>query len=182
MAKKQVRVREIYSELRPYEIMILLNPELLQSAVQKKLSEITSLIKEAGGRITEEDFWGKRELAYKIKGNKEGIYMVYNAEVPQTFLKEFNEALRIEKDVLRHLVVSIPKDYVYTRYDLETPSEAPKEKSRRHQVKKNVSIKHNAPVSSDEKKIEKEDKNNGEEPKRLDEKLDSILDGGDLNL
>lgn len=170
MAKKVTTERVIESEIRAYEIMILLTPDLLESAVNKKLKEITSAITNAGGKITEEDFWGKRDLAYRMKGFSEGIYMVYNVEMPQSFVKELTEQLRIEKDVLRSMIMSIPGDYTYTKYDLEVPAENTNSQDREEKKKR-----------AEEKK-KQEAKKSAAEKKDLDKKLESILEDDALKL
>ena len=145
MAKKATATkREVETVINPYEIMLILNPELRESEIKKKLKEITEMIVKEGGKITNEDFWGKKDLAYRIKKHWEGIYMVYNLEPPNTFLNELKNYFRIEKDILRSIILTLPSDYTYTKYDLEAAAE--EEKKEKRSFKKNVSIKHNAPV------------------------------------
>lgn len=182
MAKKAAVKREIESELRKYELMLMLSPELRESEVKKKLKEIEEMAKGAGGKIVSEDFWGKRKLAYRIKKHNEAVYMVYNMELPNVFIKELKAHLRIEKEVIRSMLISLSEDYVYTKYDLDAEPEREKPKSsRRPALKKNVSIKHS---SADKPKEEAKDKDKGKaaNEKELDQKLDQIIGGDDLNL
>ncbi len=141
-----------------YELMLILSPELRESEVKKKLKELVEMVEKAGGRVTEEDFWGRRKLAYPIKKNKEGIYTIYNLELPASLIDELKEHLRIEKDILRSMLLSLPAGYVYTKYDLET-AEKSKERPEKPKKsvsdgKKNISIKHNAPIVPPKKKEE----------------------------
>lgn len=182
MAKKEAFERHIPNELRKYELMLIMSPELLESALNKKLKEIKSQIETVGGEIMVEDVWGKQDLAYRIKGFDEGIYVVYHFTLPQTELAEFRQFLRLEKEVVRSLVISIPDGLEYTKYDMTTPEEAPEKKKG---PRKNVSIKHNAPVTpSKSDDSDKANKKEGKAPdaEKLDKKLDSILEGEDLNL
>jgi len=151
MVKKTVAKREVEVSINPYELMLILNPELRESEVKKKLKEIVEVIEKAGGKITHEDFWDKKTLAYRIQKHYEGIYMVYNIELPNNFLNELKGHLRIEKKVLRSMILSLPADYTYTKYDLEAPEEKPK---KREYGKKNISIKHTPPVAPAKPKIE----------------------------
>jgi len=161
MAKKATATkREVETVINPYEIMLILNPELRESEIKKKLKEITGVIEKAGGKITHEDFWDKKDLAYKIKKHWEGIYMVYNLELPNTFLNELKNHLRIEKDILRSMLLALPSDYTYTKYELEVEEEPKKEF-----MKKKVIIKKVEPVTpikkKEEVKSEKEEKEVG---------------------
>ena len=184
MAKKIVAKREIVVTINKYELMIILNPELRESDIKKKLKEITDMIEKADGKITHEDFWGKRDFAYRIKGNGQGHYMVYNMELPNVFLAELKEHLRIEKEVIRSIILKLPEDHVYTSYDLDAPVEKPKPSPSHHQSKRNVSIKHNPPVAKKEEKVKEEPKKETKDvdEKELDKKLDEVIGGEDLKL
>lgn len=199
MAKKTVTKREVEVSINPYELMLILNPELRESEIKKKLKEITGMIEKGGGKITNEDFWDKKNLAYRVKKHWEGIYMVYNIELPNNFLNELRNYLRIEKEVLRSMFLKLPADYTYTKYDLEAVAE--EEKKEKRSFKKNVSIKHNAPIiapkpapaKTEESKTEEKKEDTKEEKvvkkeikdvdeAELDKKLDEIIGGEDLNL
>ncbi|MBU1018249.1 30S ribosomal protein S6 [Patescibacteria group bacterium] len=192
-----------------YELMLILNPDLRESEVKKKLKELVEMIEKAGGRVTEEDFWGRRKLTYRLKKYNEGIYMVYNLELPNVFLKEFKEHLRIEKEVVRSMILKLPAGHTYTKYDLDKPIEESerKEKTKRYPSRnENISIKHNSTIiapkkkaeevkeampTEEPKKKEKTAKDKKAEPKKeekeideseLDKKLDAIIGGEDFNL
>ena len=173
------------SDVSLYELMLILNPELRESEVNKKLGEFEEMIGKNGGKITQRDLWGKRPLAYRIKKKNEGVYMVYNLELPGSFLKELKEALRIDKEVVRSLVIHLPKGHVFTKFDLTYVREEPKKKE--FFVKKsmgsmgNVSVKHSGP-SAMPKQEKSEDKGKEANAVDLDKKLDAIIGGSDLKL
>lgn len=162
-----------------YELMLILNPDLRESEVKKKLKEIVDAVEKGNGKVVHEDFWGKKPMAYRLKKKDEGIYMIYNLELPSEFLAELRHMLRIEKEVLRSLIIKLPKGYTYTKYDLEAAAD--EEKKERRSIKKNISIKHNAPVVTPVKKVKKEETKEVDES-ALDKKLDEIIGGEDLNL
>ncbi len=202
MAKKVAKKREVVSVPKKYELMLILSPDLRESEVKKKLKELEGMMEKAGGKILEEDLWGKKKLAYRIQKHNEGIYMVYNLELPNTFIKELKDHFRIEKEVMRSMLISIPEDYVYTRYDIEgmADKEAPKKTK-----KKILKPKKEEKVTEEPKEEVKKEEVASEEPKKdeakeapakevkkedpkddadseLDKKLDALLDGDDLKL
>jgi len=190
MAKKTAVKREIISVHKKYELMLILNPDLRESEISKKLKELVGIMEKAGGKILEEDIWGKKKFAYKIKKYHDGYYVVYNLELPSVFMKELRELLRIEKEVLRSMIISVPDDYVYIRYNLEGMAEdskkakgtgAQKTKAEpKKEVEKVKSTEAEKPVSEDEDAPKKEPKKSEEPKSDLDKKLDAILDGDDL--
>ncbi|RHA44494.1 30S ribosomal protein S6, partial [Cellulomonas rhizosphaerae] len=62
--------------LRPYEIMIILDPEIEERTVAPSLDKYLSVITTDGGSVDKVDIWGRRRLAYDIKKKSEGIYAV----------------------------------------------------------------------------------------------------------
>jgi small subunit ribosomal protein S6 len=100
--------------MEKYEIMLVINPELDKTAATKELNEILSLINNNKDfKITD---LGKKELAYTInKNSKEfthGLYLLLNfdSETPVDF-NEFNRLSLLDKNVLRHLIINLTKDY-----------------------------------------------------------------------
>jgi small subunit ribosomal protein S6 len=180
---KSAKTPSVVSEARHYELMLILRPNLRESEVKKKLKELTDMVDHAGGKVLVEDLWGKRELTYRIKGQDEGIYAVYNFEMPSDLVKEFKEHLRIEKEVLRSLFVNVPEGYKYTKYDWEAAKERPvlkREKKTGGSPRQNPVA--SAPRRKDE--VKTEDKKKGQEANEaeLDKKLDEIIGGDDLKL
>lgn len=189
MAKKATATkRKVETEVKLYELMLILDPNLRESEIKKKLKDTEDMVEKAGGKVVHQDFWGKRPMAYCLKGHREGVYVVYNLELPNSYIKELREHLRIEKELLRSMILSLPEGHVYTKYDLDKAKEraAPKRtENRRSSDRKNVSIKHSTPTvgaKAEEKKEEDKEKGKEVDEKALDEKLDKILEGDDLNL
>lgn len=187
MAKKTTTARVVENTLNMYEIMLILNPGLRETELKKKLKEIEDTMTKSGGKITNEDLWGKKAMAYRIKKQTEGIYMVYNAELPSSFLPELKQNLRIDKELLRSMIIKLPAGYTYTKFEL-IAEDKPKRERERESLKKNISIKHNSPIihtkKREEKPSESSESKQTESGKKLelDKKLDEILGGGDLKL
>ena len=64
--------------MRAYELMVILNPEVEDRAVEPSLSKFLEIVTNAGGTIDNLDIWGRRRLAYEIQKKSEGIYAVVN--------------------------------------------------------------------------------------------------------
>ncbi|MCL2803686.1 MAG: 30S ribosomal protein S6 [Micrococcales bacterium] len=87
--------------MRPYEIMIILDPELEEKSLPKHLERYLKVITSAGGTIDNQDFWGKRHLAYDIKKRSEGYYVVINFTSEPEAAKEMDRLLGLAESVLR---------------------------------------------------------------------------------
>lgn len=102
--------------LRVYELAILYSYPILPKEEATLFGELTKLFEEHGGKVLMEDRWGRRGLAYPVRGAKEGSFVIYYLELPPEKIKELDQSLRILKGVLRHLMVRPPKHYEVVKY------------------------------------------------------------------
>lgn len=99
-----------------YELCVLYPVNLSQKEEQTLLKDIHALFEEAGGKLTQKDLWGRRGLAYPIKKQTEGNFMIAYYEIDPSKVKEIDRQLRILPNLLRHLIVKPPKGYVIVKY------------------------------------------------------------------
>ena len=66
--------------MRPYEIMVILDPTLDERTVSPSLETFLNVIRKDGGSVDKVDIWGKRRLAYEIAKHAEGIYAVIDVK------------------------------------------------------------------------------------------------------
>jgi len=91
--------------LRPYEIMIILDPDVEERTVAPSLDKYLSVVKTDGGTIDKIDIWGRRRLAYDIKKKAEGIYAVVNFSAEPATAAELDRQLGLNEAVLRTKVM-----------------------------------------------------------------------------
>lgn len=97
--------------MRKYELMVIVNPDIGSDAINAKLEEIRKMVASQKGEVFFEDLWGLRDLAYRIKKKDRGYYAVFDLNMESSGLKEINTTLKIDNDILRHLLVSLPEEY-----------------------------------------------------------------------
>jgi small subunit ribosomal protein S6 len=88
-----------------YELVFILNSALTEDDFTRTLGKVNDLITKLGGTVTETTQWGKRKLAYPIKKQTEGNYVLEKVQIKQTALKELDSSLKLAEDVLRYLVI-----------------------------------------------------------------------------
>ncbi|MBU0705774.1 30S ribosomal protein S6 [Patescibacteria group bacterium] len=180
MAKKQDATRVVLpGQDKKYELMLILQPDLLESATEKKLRDFEQYLEENGGTVDMKDNWGKRKLAYKIGKFDTGTYVVYNITLPNDFNQELDEHMRIDKDIIRFLHVSVKDDYNYTKFEEEKVVEEPKKEAP--SAPRKPTTTHRA-SSREKTTTEIKDKGKKADAESLDEKLDKLLEGDDLNI
>ena len=87
--------------MRPYEIMIILDPELEEKSLPKYLERYLKVITDSAGTVDNQDFWGKRRLAYDILKKSEGYYVVINFTSEPEAAQEMDRLLNLAESVLR---------------------------------------------------------------------------------
>jgi small subunit ribosomal protein S6 len=95
--------------LRDYEILYIVRADLDDDKVQDIIKRVNTLIEKAGGSLERTNVWGKRKLAYEVKHQKEGSYVLQDFQIGPDRVPELEAALKITEEVLRHLVVRKPE-------------------------------------------------------------------------
>jgi small subunit ribosomal protein S6 len=91
--------------VRKYECAVILLPTLASDVLESTNKKYTDVITSNGGTLSEVDDWGKRSLAYEINDHREGYYRFYRFNGGAEVLSELNRQLRIDENVLRHMIV-----------------------------------------------------------------------------
>jgi small subunit ribosomal protein S6 len=85
--------------------MVVMHPDIPEEDMTAAVDRITSAVTSRGGEIEEVNTWGRRRLAYPIKRQVEGNYIVTNIKLDPTRCRELESGLMISEDVLRHLLI-----------------------------------------------------------------------------
>ena len=94
---------------RPYEIVYIFDSALEEQQIDEHLARFHELLKtpDRPNPVTNTNHWGKRTLAYPVKGREVGYYVVVNCETEPENLREFERALKLDERLLRFLLVLI---------------------------------------------------------------------------
>ncbi|MDD9206792.1 30S ribosomal protein S6 [Georgenia sp. 10Sc9-8] len=87
--------------MRPYELMIILDPEVDERTVAPSLDKLLQVVRTGGGTVDNVDIWGKRRLAFEINKRSEGIYAVVDMSTTPEVAQELDRQLGLNEAVLR---------------------------------------------------------------------------------
>ena len=90
--------------MKDYELTVLIHPDF-ESDLEKALDKVRGLVAANGGEIAKEDNWGKKKLAYTIKGQDFATYVAMDLKLPATAPLKISNTLNITDEVLRYLLV-----------------------------------------------------------------------------
>ncbi|MCA1645883.1 MAG: 30S ribosomal protein S6 [Chloroflexi bacterium] len=91
--------------MRDYELMVVLDPNLDETAIEAMNTRIQTLVSSRGGSVDNVDTWGRKRLAYPIGRFRDGFYILSRVQLPPTAAVEIERALKLTESVLRHLLV-----------------------------------------------------------------------------
>ena len=91
--------------MRTYEALCIIQHETSEDDVQTITAEVETLITDNGGVIVRSEIWGKRRLAYKVKDQNEGIYVLVRFESDPGFNLKLESHFRLSESIVRYLVV-----------------------------------------------------------------------------
>jgi small subunit ribosomal protein S6 len=92
-----------------YEHTVIARPDLSAQQAQALADTFTEILKGQGGEVSKVEYWGLRNLSYRIKKNRKGHYLHLNITGPSAAVMELERTQRIHEDVLRYLTVKVDK-------------------------------------------------------------------------
>lgn len=90
-----------------YESVLIARQDLGASQVNNIVSDLSDIIKKEGGEVVRVDNWGLKNLAYRIKKNRKGHYVVMNIAAPANAIAEFERIMRFNEDIIRYMTVKV---------------------------------------------------------------------------
>lgn len=90
-----------------YECVFLARQEVSGPAVEALTEEMSNVIAQGGGTVSKKEFWGLRNLTYRIKKNRKAHYVLLNVDAPSAAVKEMERQMGINEDVLRVLTIRV---------------------------------------------------------------------------
>ncbi len=93
--------------MRKYELVCILQPDLDENAFNGVMDRVKGWIGEAGGSVDKVDVWGKRRMAYSIRKQRDGHYVLLNVSLPPKATADLERNLRYLEPVMRHMLASV---------------------------------------------------------------------------
>jgi small subunit ribosomal protein S6 len=92
-----------------YETVFVTRQDLSQGQNDEFSTKMKQIVQAAGGKVANTEYWGLRQLAYKINKNKKGHYTLFHIDGPAVSKDELERNLRLSEDVLRFMSVRLDK-------------------------------------------------------------------------
>lgn len=90
-----------------YESVFIARQDISATQAEGLADTFAKAVTDGGGKVAKREIWGLRQLAYRIKKNRKGHYILFNFDAPADAIKEMERQMRLHEDVLRHLTIKI---------------------------------------------------------------------------
>jgi small subunit ribosomal protein S6 len=90
-----------------YEHLLIARQDISAQQVDALATHLKTIVEGEGGKVEKQEYWGLRGLAYRIKKNRKGHYVLLNISAPGTAVAELERQLKINEDVLRYITVKV---------------------------------------------------------------------------
>ncbi len=90
-----------------YEHTFLARQDVTQAQVEALMKEFQGVVEEGQGKVTKQEYWGLKNLAFKIKKNRKAHYAFFNIDAPPAAVTEMERRMGINGDVIRFMTVRV---------------------------------------------------------------------------
>ena len=90
-----------------YENIFIARQDISGAQVDALADTLTQLVTDNGGEVKKREYWGLRNLAYRMRKNRKGHYVLFNIDAPPGAIAELERTMRINEDVIRYLTIRV---------------------------------------------------------------------------
>ena len=90
-----------------YEHVFIARQDVSATQIESLIADFTNIVEAQGGSVKGHEYWGLKTMAYRIKKNRKGHYVMMNIDAQSAAIDELERNLRLHEDILRHLTLRI---------------------------------------------------------------------------
>ena len=90
-----------------YEHIFIARQDISSQQVEGLTDMITAVLEENGGKITKQEYWGIKSLAYRVKKNRKGHYSLLNIDAEHSAIAEMERRISLNDDIIRFMTLRV---------------------------------------------------------------------------
>ena len=90
-----------------YEHVFIARQDISPAQVEGLTDALQKVVAQNGGKIAKSEYWGLRNLQYKINKNRKGHYSLFNIDGPPAAIQELERQEKLNEDILRYLTLRV---------------------------------------------------------------------------
>lgn len=91
--------------MNKYETIFIIDPSIESEDIEKVIEDTQNLISGSGGTVIRVDKWGKKRLAYEVKGNRDGYYVLVNFEAEPQFIQRLGRYYGLTEEIIKYMTI-----------------------------------------------------------------------------
>ena len=95
------------SDLRLYDVLVIVDPRLTEEEVAQLTTRLQESCATLGGEVVATENWGKRRLAFEIRKQREGAYVLFQVKAEPPAVRELERQLRLNESILRFMTTRV---------------------------------------------------------------------------
>jgi len=96
--------------MRNYEIIFIVRPDVTEEDVDKLIAQMEGVVASTGGKLDKTEKLGRRRLAYRVRKQREGFYVLFRLQGGGDTVKEFERRLKVMDTVIKYMTVRVDED------------------------------------------------------------------------
>jgi len=113
-----------------YENIVIFNANISDEEAEGAVAKIKEIITGSSGEVLKVDMWGRRKLAYEIKKQKKGIYVLLICKTPPETIKKLEDFYRVFDIIIKYMIIKLDSKQVRDLEKLETVSGPAEQKTK----------------------------------------------------
>ena len=93
--------------MRKYELVCIIHADLDETAFKGVVEKVSGWVGELGGSVEKTDVWGRRRMAYQIRKQREGQYVLFDVTMPPAATAELERNMRFQESILRAMITLV---------------------------------------------------------------------------
>ncbi len=93
--------------MRKYELVCIIHPDMDETAFNGIVEKVKGWVAESNGTVDKVDVWGRKRLAYLIRKQREGQYVLFNLTMPAAATTVLDRNLRFQEPVIRYMITAV---------------------------------------------------------------------------
>ena len=114
-----------------YEHVMIARQDLSNTQAEGLIEHFSTVLRDNGGTVVENEYWGVKTMAYKINKNRKGHYAFLKTDAPAAAIQEMERLMRLHEDVMRVLTIKVDEHKELPSVQMQKRDERPERRERR---------------------------------------------------
>ncbi len=93
--------------MKAYESIFIVKPQMDDASLNELINKYEALIIKNEGTILKKENWGLKTMAYEIRRNRQGFYIQFHFQAPETIVRTLENSYRIDENIIRYITVCL---------------------------------------------------------------------------